>query len=49
MNYKALIGAAGLLVAAGSSLTGQQPAAPAIFKAAQAEAGRATYDNTCGK
>jgi hypothetical protein len=30
-------------------LTGQQTAPPAIFTAAQAEAGRIEYENTCGQ
>jgi hypothetical protein len=30
-------------------LTGQQPAPPAIFTSAQAEAGRIAYDATCGQ
>ncbi|MES1260677.1 MAG: hypothetical protein ABUS49_02990 [Acidobacteriota bacterium] len=30
-------------------MTGQEPEPPAIFTAAQAEAGRITYENTCGK
>jgi len=30
-------------------ITGQQPPAPAIFTAAQAEAGRTAYINSCGK
>ena len=30
-------------------LTGQQPATPAVFTAAQADAGRTAYINSCGK
>jgi mono/diheme cytochrome c family protein len=30
-------------------LTGQQPAPSPVFTSAQAEAGRAAYENTCGK
>jgi mono/diheme cytochrome c family protein len=30
-------------------LTGQQPTPPSVFTLAQAEAGRAAYENTCGK
>ncbi len=48
MNPKATLLAAvfgaGLFV-----LTGQQPTPPSIFTSAQAEAGRAAYENTCGK
>ena len=49
MNYKAMFAAAGLLVAARFSLTGQPPAQTAVFTATQAEAGHVAYDNTCGK
>jgi hypothetical protein len=31
------------------ALTGQQPTPPSIFTLAQAESGRAAYENTCGK
>jgi hypothetical protein len=48
MNHKALMLAAtagfGLFIVAG-----QEPAPSAIFTSAQAEAGRAAYENTCGK
>jgi hypothetical protein len=37
------------LLGAGLVTTGQQPDRPAIFTAAQAEAGRRAYDNSCGK
>jgi len=30
-------------------MTGQQPTPPSVFTSAQAEAGRAAYENTCGK
>lgn len=30
-------------------LTGQEPARPAVFTAAQAEAGRVSYENSCGR
>jgi hypothetical protein len=30
-------------------LTGQEPAKPSVFTAAQAEAGRTSYENSCGK
>jgi hypothetical protein len=33
----------------GAPFSGQPPAPPAIFTAAQAEAGRNAYENTCGK
>jgi cytochrome c len=51
MNYKA-IPIAPLFIGLGSGLfilTGQPPEPPAIFTAAQAEAGRIAYENTCGK
>jgi len=48
MNHKALLLAAilgsGLFV-----LTGQQPTPSGVFTSAQAEAGRAAYERTCGK
>ena len=37
------------LVGLESVLIGQQPATPAVFTAAQAEAGRTAYENSCGK
>ena len=49
MNRKAIVLA---IVAMGSgrlTLTGQQPAMPAVFTAAQAEAGRTAYENSCGR
>lgn len=49
MNHKVLILAVSLSVPSGLLLTGQQPPPVAIFTATQAEAGRATYNNTCGK
>jgi len=38
-----------LLGSAGLTLTGQQAATPTVFTEAQAEAGRTTYMNTCGR
>ena len=49
MKYRVMIFVVSLLVPSGFLLTGQQPPLVAVFTAAQAEAGRATYDNTCGK
>ena len=49
MNRKAILLA---IIALGTGrlvLTGQQQTAPAVFTAAQAEAGRLAYENTCGK
>ena len=48
MNYKTILFAFVILVSGRFVLTGQQPPA-AVFTAAQAEAGRAAYENTCGK
>lgn len=49
MNRKALFLAMVLLGSGRFTLTGQQPVTPAIFTAAQAEAGRTAYENSCGK
>ena len=49
MNYKAILFAFVILVSGRFVLTGQQPPPAAVFTAAQAEAGRAAYENTCGK
>jgi len=38
-----------VLLGSGLVTTGQQPATPVVFTAAQAEAGRTAYENTCGK
>jgi hypothetical protein len=49
VNYKAMLLA---VIIVGSGLfvmTAQQPAPPSVFTAAQAEAGRKAYENTCGK
>ena len=43
-----LIGS-GLFVLTGQRLSGEQPAPPPVFTPAQAEAGHAAYENTCGK
>lgn len=48
VNYRAMM----LAVTVGSGLfilTGQEPAPSGFFTLAQAEAGRAAYENTCGK
>ncbi|WP_031499222.1 c-type cytochrome [Bryobacter aggregatus] len=48
MNYKVTL----LAAAVGSGLfllAGQEPAPPAAFTSAQAEAGRAAYEKTCGQ
>lgn len=49
MNHKAISAAAAILGSGFFILTGQQPAPAGIFTPAQAEAGRAAYENTCGK
>jgi polar amino acid transport system substrate-binding protein len=49
MDRKVVITAIALLVAGCFILTGQQAARPAVFTAAQAEAGREAYENSCGK
>jgi len=38
-----------LLVPGGLMLPGQEAAKPSVFTAAQAEAGRTSYENSCGK
>src|SRR5262245_26224503 len=49
MNRRA-VGFAIALVGLGSfTLTGQQSQTPAVFTAAQAEAGHTAYENSCGK
>jgi cytochrome c len=48
MKWKVTLSAIGLL-GSGLLLTGQPPATPATFTAAQAEAGRTAYENSCGK
>ena len=48
MNYKA-IPLAGILGSGLFVLAGQQPTPSGVFTSAQAEAGRAVYENTCGK
>lgn len=47
VNHKSLLLAATILASALSILTAQQPAPSAVFTAAQAEAGRKAYENTC--
>ena len=47
MNQIAALLAYALL--ASVALIGQQPAPPAVFTAAQAEAGRVAYENSCGR
>jgi hypothetical protein len=49
MKLKAALLTIALLSSARLILTGQQPATPAVFTAAQAEAGRTAYMNSCGK
>ena len=49
MNRRAVVFAVALLGLGGFTLTGQQPATYAVFTAAQAEAGRKAYENSCGK
>ena len=49
MNHKAVGLAIALLGLGGLVVTGQQPATSAVFTAAQAEAGRKSYVNTCGR
>jgi hypothetical protein len=38
-----------LSVVGSLALSGQQPATPSVFTAAQADAGRTVYENSCGK
>jgi hypothetical protein len=49
MNRKAVIAAIALMGPALFPVTGQQTPAPAVFTAAQADAGRAAYENSCGR
>ena len=50
VNYKRIVFAAGLLVSGFFVLSGQPPEEKAaIFTAAQAEAGRVAFENTCGQ
>ena len=47
MKHAALLAIA--LLGSGLPTTGQQPASPAVFTAAQAKAGLTAYENSCGK
>lgn len=49
MKSTAILFALGILCSGRVVLTGQQPNPPSVFTAAQAEAGRVAYENTCGK
>ena len=49
MNYRAILLASPILGSGLFVLTAQGPGPPAVFTSAQAEAGRITYENTCGK
>jgi mono/diheme cytochrome c family protein len=49
VNHKAMPLAAAILGSGLFVLTGQQPTPSGIFTVAQAEAGRAAYENTCGQ
>ena len=49
MNRKAVIAAITLMASGIFPVTGQQTPAPAVFTGAQAEAGRAAYENSCGR
>jgi cytochrome c553 len=49
MNRKAIVLAIAALGSGSLALTGQQPASPSMFTAAQAEAGRTAYENSCGR
>ena len=49
MNRNAVIAAIALMGAGIFSITGQQTPPAAVFTAAQAEAGRAAYENSCGR
>jgi mono/diheme cytochrome c family protein len=49
MNPQAVIFAIALLGLGSFVLTGQQPESPAVFTAAQADAGRTAYENSCGQ
>jgi mono/diheme cytochrome c family protein len=49
MKRNVTLFAVALLVSGLLTLTGQQSTTPAVFTAAQAEAGRTAYENSCGK
>ena len=49
MNHKAMLLAAGTLGAGLFIVAGQEPTPSGIFTLAQAEAGRAAFENTCAK
>lgn len=49
MNGRTILLAIAVAWSGSVVLTGQQPTPPRVFTSAQAEAGRATYENTCGK
>ena len=49
MNRNELLLVVALLACGRLVLTEQPPAEPGVFTSAQAEAGRKTYDNSCGK
>jgi hypothetical protein len=49
MIRKPLLLATAILFSERVVLTGQQPEPPRVFTSAQAEAGRVTYENTCGR
>jgi hypothetical protein len=49
MNCKAVIAAIALMAPGIFPVTGQQTPASAVFTGAQAEAGRAAYENSCGR
>jgi cytochrome c2 len=49
VNRKAILLSVAILGSGHLVVIGQQQAAPAVFTSAQAEAGRAAYENTCGK
>jgi len=49
VNRKAILLAVAMLGSGRIVLTGQQQTAPGVFTPAQAEAGRKSYENTCGR
>jgi mono/diheme cytochrome c family protein len=49
MNRQAVVLAIVSLGLGSFVLTGQQPESPAVFTAAQADAGRTAYENSCGQ
>ncbi|HEX4135228.1 MAG TPA: c-type cytochrome [Bryobacteraceae bacterium] len=49
MNRKAVVLAIALLGLGSFVLTGQQPATSTVFTAAQADAGRTAFENSCGQ